>query len=1094
MAYTPPLNPQPTSQNDTNITGTLSTTDVLAPVPTGNGVLINTAPTAGSFVAALVPGGTAQCDIQITGTATGTYYFEASMDSTTGSDGNWTATNYRQTGITNTVLGYQTITMGVYRGAPSGFKYIRVRNVGGTTPTNGLVFRYSGGGDTVFLNASIPAGANSIGKTATDQTTNIIAPTIMQNAAVAVGNGVNLNVQGYSTAIITVSGTMSAGTTITFKESTNDVVFNPIAAHQLGVSGNLSTTTTTTGEYRISCAGLKSLQAVITTYGAGTVTATGFVSVFSGHSTTVNANIIAALPAGAATIGSVGIIGTVPISLATAPTTPVTGAFFQTTQPVSIATAPTTPVTGTFFQTTQPISATTLPLPTGAALDATLTGGTQVSRLSDGTNTVNVLKSDGTAAGQNSQMVAGTGYTTTTLSLNSTTLNTAWFDMLNYSEMSFEILTNTGPATLTPQMSGDASQTNITIATMQQVGQTQSVSSANSTNATYRVTRGGRYFRLSSNATGAQTVTVVFTFYSLAAGTLNNGSAQSGTWNVGITDGTNNVNVLKADGTAAGQNSQLVAGAFLEKTTALSALGNFFSTDVSNYSFVSVQITGAYVGTVVFEASNDNVNWSSSFLRNPGFNGVNNASNFTTVNSQFVGALELRYYRVRMSAYTSGTATVTAELTALNRAPQTNISFVTPNSPTGSATPANAFLLGASNGTNLQALLVDGANNLKVNVSASGVQTVSQATAANLNTTAQVTDGTNVANVLKADGTSAGQNSQLVSQTDLVSNGTITTQNLNLNTGVATAGSFVGPLTLSGSSMVGIQLSGTYTGQIIPQVSNDGGNNWVTLSPSGAFYKKSNGTSVGTLTAESGFFQIAIAGAGLFRLTMSNAPSGSAIIQMRSTNASNVVTVGAPLPAGTFQIGNVGQGGTWSVGSNSATGATVPANAHLIGLNSGGLLVGLSSNSQLGDNTAAALAVQQYVSSGGNFSDRVRGNETVTLLASAARTVTATSADLVSYNGVGYMDVILDMTVVGTGSVTVTINGKDPASGKYYPLLAGAAVITNVTNVYTLNPHLATAVANVSAQKAIPRVFQIVVTANNANTATYSVGYNLMRG
>ncbi len=46
----------------------------------------------------------------------------------------------------------------------------------------------------------------------------------------------------------------------------------------------------------------------------------------------------------------------VPISLATAPTTPVTGTFFQATQPVSLATAPTTPVTGTFWQATQPVS------------------------------------------------------------------------------------------------------------------------------------------------------------------------------------------------------------------------------------------------------------------------------------------------------------------------------------------------------------------------------------------------------------------------------------------------------------------------------------------------------------------------------------------------------------------------------------------------------------------------------------------------------------------------------------------------------------------------------------------------------------------
>jgi hypothetical protein len=116
-------------------------------------------------------------------------------------------------------------------------------------------------------------------------------------------------------------------------------------------------------------------------------------------------------------------------------------------------------------------------------------------------------------------------------------------------------------------------------------------------------------------------------------------------------------------------------------------------------------------------------------------------------------------------------------------------------------------------------------------------------------------------------------------------------------------------------------------------------------------------------------------------------------------------------------------------------------------------------------------------------------NAAVTLLASAARTTTQTSADLVNSNA-KFLHVILDMTTVGTGSVTVTINGKDPASGKYYLLLAGAAVVTNVTNIYKVGPGL-TAAANAAANDFIPAVFQIVVTANNANSATYSVGYNL---
>ncbi len=111
------------------------------------------------------------------------------------------------------------------------------------------------------------------------------------------------------------------------------------------------------------------------------------------------------------------------------------------------------------------------------------------------------------------------------------------------------------------------------------------------------------------------------------------------------------------------------------------------------------------------------------------------------------------------------------------------------------------------------------------------------------------------------------------------------------------------------------------------------------------------------------------------------------------------------------------------------------------------------------------------------------------LFASAARTTTQTSRDIAN-PGYSWIDVTLDTTVVGTGSVTVTINYKDVASGKYILLLSGAAVTTNVTNTYTIGPTSAVS-ANVSAARHLPDTLQIVVTANNANSATYSLGVSL---
>lgn len=113
------------------------------------------------------------------------------------------------------------------------------------------------------------------------------------------------------------------------------------------------------------------------------------------------------------------------------------------------------------------------------------------------------------------------------------------------------------------------------------------------------------------------------------------------------------------------------------------------------------------------------------------------------------------------------------------------------------------------------------------------------------------------------------------------------------------------------------------------------------------------------------------------------------------------------------------------------------------------------------------------------------------MLASAARTTTQTSVDLDSFGCRGIL-IALDMTnATALPSVSLSIKGKDKTSGKYYALLAGAAVTTVSTNAYVVYPGVAVS-ANVAVSNVIPDTFQIVVTANNANSGTYSVGYSLV--
>lgn len=119
---------------------------------------------------------------------------------------------------------------------------------------------------------------------------------------------------------------------------------------------------------------------------------------------------------------------------------------------------------------------------------------------------------------------------------------------------------------------------------------------------------------------------------------------------------------------------------------------------------------------------------------------------------------------------------------------------------------------------------------------------------------------------------------------------------------------------------------------------------------------------------------------------------------------------------------------------------------------------------------------------------QVTGNGALNIPAGA--TTSQTGPDM-SASGARGIKVVLDVTNAGTGSVTLTIQGKDVASGKYYTLLAGAAVVTNATTVYSVYPGAAVA-ANVSANDALPATWRILVTANNANPATYTVGFSTL--
>ena len=118
----------------------------------------------------------------------------------------------------------------------------------------------------------------------------------------------------------------------------------------------------------------------------------------------------------------------------------------------------------------------------------------------------------------------------------------------------------------------------------------------------------------------------------------------------------------------------------------------------------------------------------------------------------------------------------------------------------------------------------------------------------------------------------------------------------------------------------------------------------------------------------------------------------------------------------------------------------------------------------------------------------VNGGETI--LASAARTALVDSADQKNNFHRG-LHLTIDITAYTAGSITVTIQGKDPLSGKYYTILASAALAAAATTVLKVYPGI-TAAANASVSDVLPRDWRVSVAVGGAQSITYSVGASLV--
>jgi hypothetical protein len=121
--------------------------------------------------------------------------------------------------------------------------------------------------------------------------------------------------------------------------------------------------------------------------------------------------------------------------------------------------------------------------------------------------------------------------------------------------------------------------------------------------------------------------------------------------------------------------------------------------------------------------------------------------------------------------------------------------------------------------------------------------------------------------------------------------GTITTQNLNLNSGVATAGSTVAFSSLASNnySTAAIQVTGTWTGTLSVQATLDN-NNWVTLTKS--LLNVATNTYVDNISSASvGIWRLEVGAYGAFRVTASAAMTGTASVSTASTTGGGITKI-----------------------------------------------------------------------------------------------------------------------------------------------------------------------------------------------------------
>lgn len=132
-------------------------------------------------------------------------------------------------------------------------------------------------------------------------------------------------------------------------------------------------------------------------------------------------------------------------------------------------------------------------------------------------------------------------------------------------------------------------------------------------------------------------------------------------------------------------------------------------------------------------------------------------------------------------------------------------------------------------------------------------------------------------------------------------------------------------------------------------------------------------------------------------------------------------------------------------------------------------------------------------SSGNSFEQESNHDTSALLTLTAQGAGTVNGGDQASVNSRGVQVGINITAITGTlPTVTVTVQGKDAASGQYYTLLQSAAIAAAGFTLLTLYPG-APSTANVSSPQVLPATWRVIATvAGTGPAATATIGASVI--